>query len=252
MRLFALVCVSAYTILSLVVGGRLIRRGLPARALPELLMGLAYFLAPGLGYPMVVGAAAVPGSALSTWLLGVGHTLIALGCAFFFFFNARVFRGQSALARTFAGACSSVLAIASFEMVHGRVAVGVEYLEMASVRSAMVTMLAVLGIMYSWTAFEGFRHHGLMRKRARVGLGDPVVANRFLLWGCAGSFQVVADCFSALSLYRGADMSSDATSILATSLVGVANSVLLVLIFMPPARYIRWLQRAPGGAFAPA
>ena len=252
MLLFAFVCVSAYTILSLVVGGRLIRRGLPARALPELLMGLAYFSAPGLGYPMVVSGNALKEAACSSELLGAGHFLIALGCTFFFFFNARVFRGQSPLARTFAGACSLVLAIASFEIVRAHAAVGSEYLGLASVRSAMATMLCVLGIMYSWTAFEGYRHHALMRRRARVGLGDPIVANRFLLWAFAGSFQVVADCCSAWSLYRGADMSLDPVSILGTSLVGVANSVLLVLIFMPPARYVRWLTRGPRGALAPA
>ena len=40
-------------------------------------------------------------------------------------------------------------------------------------------------------------------------------------------------------------MTTDPSSVLATSLVGIFNSALLVLIFIPPARYVRWLQREP-------
>jgi hypothetical protein len=122
----------------------------------------------------------------------------------------------------------------------------------ASVRSAMVVLLAVLGIAYGWTAYEGFRHHRLMLRRARVGLGDPVVANRFLLWAFAGSLQVLSDVVSAHALWSGANLVTDLGSVLATAGVGVVNSVLLVLIFLPPARYVRWLQRGPRGALAPA
>jgi hypothetical protein len=43
-------------------------------------------------------------------------------------------------------------------------------------------------------------------------------------------------------------MMTDAAPLLATSLVGVFNTVLLVLIFIPPAWYTRWLMRAPVGA----
>ena len=57
MRNFALVCVGIYTLMSVWVGARLILRGLRNRGVPELLMGMAYFMAPGIGYPLVVVAA---------------------------------------------------------------------------------------------------------------------------------------------------------------------------------------------------
>ena len=40
--------------MSAFVGARLIRRALPTRGVPELLMGVAYLAAPGLGYPLAV------------------------------------------------------------------------------------------------------------------------------------------------------------------------------------------------------
>ena len=246
----ALICVSAYTLMSLFVGGRLILRGLPTRATPELLMGVAYFAAPGLGYPMSVASNAIADRLWSTLVFGLGHALIALGVSVFFFFNSRVFRAASPFAQGFAAACAILFSLSSLEIVRGHNAVGSDFLSLASVRGALVILLFVLGLAYGWTAYEGFRHNGLMRKRARVGLGDPVVANRFLLWGFAGSMQVFADLVSAHALWVGDDMVTNLPSMLATAGVGVVNSVLLVLIFLPPARYVRWLQRGPRGALA--
>jgi len=248
----ALICVSAYTLMSLFVGARLIRRGLPTRAAPELLMGVAYFSAPGLGYPMVVGSSLIGDRLVSTAVFALGECGIVLGVSVFFFFNAVVFRAASPYSRAFASACSVVFSLCALEIVRGHNAVGRDLLGLAPVRTAMMILLAVIGLAYAWTAYEGYRHHRLMRKRARVGLGDPVVANRFLLWGTAGSLQVFANLVSAHALSSGADMMTDQGSMLATAGVGVVNSVLLVLIFMPPARYVRWLQRGPSGALAAA
>ncbi|HTO08304.1 MAG TPA: hypothetical protein VMR86_14755 [Myxococcota bacterium] len=236
--------------MSLFVGARLIRRGLPTRAAPELLMGIAYFAAPGVGYPMVVASNAIADRLLSTLVFALGHSLIALGVSVFFFFNARVFRAGQSAAQAFAAVCSIVFSLAALEIVRGHNAVGSDLLGLASVRSAMVILLFVLGLAYAWTAWEGFRHHRLMLRRARVGLGDAVVANRFLLWGFAGSLQVFANLVSAWALWSGDNMLTNLPSMLATAGVGVVNSVLLVLIFLPPARYVRWLQRDPRGALA--
>ena len=53
---------------------------------------------------------------------------------------------------------------------------------------------------------------------------------------------------AATSLQTGGNMMTDVAPLLATSLVGAFNTVLLVLIFMPPAWYARWLTRDPAGA----
>ena len=246
----ALVCVGIYTLMSAFVGARLVLRAFPARAMPEFLMGVAYLSAPGFGYPLAVIGAALEDRAAGLVMFAVGQAMIALGCSCFFFFNARVFRPRSVLAQGAAAIGAVLFAVAGAEIVRGHMALGEGALGLASVRAASVTMLSVLGLAYSWTAYEGFRHHRMMRRRARVGLGDPVVANRFLLWAVAGSLQMVADAVSAHALRGGADITTDTAAVLATSLVGVVNGVLLVLIFIPPAGYIRWLTRDPQGALA--
>lgn len=246
----ALVCVGIYTLMSAFVGARLVLRAVPTRSVPELLMGVAYLSAPGFGYPLAVIGSGLQDRTSGMVMFGVGQAMIVVGCTCFFFFNARVFRPQSVLAQAAAGVGAILFALSGSEIVRGHMAIGADALGLASVRAASVTMLAVLGLAYAWTAFEGFRHHSLMRRRARFGLGDPVVANRFLLWAFAGSLQVIADSVSAHSLRGGADITTDAASVFATSLVGIVNSGLLVLIFIPPARYTRWLTRAPRGSLA--
>lgn len=247
---FALACVGIYTLMSAFVGARLVRRALPARGMPELLMGFAYLAAPGLGYPLAVGSTRVQDPTIGLAMFVAGQTLIVLGCSCFFFFNARVFRPKSVLAQGAAAIGAVLFALSGTEIARGHIALGADALGLASVRAASVTMLSVLGLAYAWTAYEGFRHHRMMRRREGLGLGDPVVANRFLLWAVAGSLQVVADAVSAYSLHSGGDMTADPASVLATSLVGIVNSGLLVLIFIPPARYARWLMRDRPGALA--
>ncbi len=248
----ALACVGIYTLMSAFVGARLVLRALPARGVPELLMGLAYLAAPGIGYPLAVASTRMQDHTAGLWMFVIGQTMIVLGCSCFFFFNARVFRPKSVLAQAAAALGAVLFALSGSEITRGHIALGADALGLASVRAASVTMLAVLGLAYAWTAYEGFRHHRMMRRRELVGLGDRVVANRFLLWAIAGSLQMIADAVSAYALHNGGDMTADPASIFATSLVGIVNSGLLVLIFIPPARYARWLMRDHQAALAAA
>jgi hypothetical protein len=211
-------------------------------------MGLAYLAAPGSGYPLVVLGPALPDRTLGSIFFAIGETGIVLGVSLFFFFNAKVFRSRSALAYAAAGVGSLLMAVSGVEIIRGQIALGAGSIALASVRSASIVLLIVLGLGYAWTAVEGARHYRLMLRRARFGLGDPLVANRFLLWAIAGSLQVLSAVVAATSLQSGGNMMTDAAPLFATSLVGAFNTALLVLIFIPPAWYTRWLMRAPVGA----
>lgn len=46
-------------------------------------------------------------------------------------------------------------------------------------------MLSVVGTYPLWSATEAFLYHDRMRHRSALGLADPIVANRFLLWAVA-------------------------------------------------------------------
>jgi hypothetical protein len=97
------------------------------------------------------------------------------------------------------------------------------------------------------------RYRGMMKKRQAIGLADPMVANRFLLWGFAGLVSMAWNSISAAYLLAGENIGVHPVPVIATSLGGLACTVLQVLIFMPPAWYARWVTRAPrAGALATA
>ena len=248
MHQLAFLCVGIYSVMSAVVGVRLVRRWFTTHGVPELMMGLAYLAAPGSGYPLVVLGPALPSRTLGSLFFAVGESGIVLGVSLFFFFNAKVFRARSSLAFVAAGVGSLLMAASGLEIIRGQIALGAGSIALASVRTASIVLLIVLGLGYAWTAVEGARQNALMRRRARYGMGDPIVANRFLLWAIAGTLQVLSAIVAAVSLETGGNIMTDTAPLFATSLVGAFNTALLVLIFIPPAWYTRWLTRDPSGA----
>ncbi len=94
---------------------------------------------------------------------------------------------------------------------------------------------------YSWTASESLRYHGLMRRRSAVGLADPVVTNRFLLWGggCAVSTALVLCSVMMLAIGLPPGNPISGLFILASGLV---NTVVWWLSFMPPRPYTDWVR----------
>jgi hypothetical protein len=248
-----LFCLVAYTVASFVVGARLVARSRRSRGLPELLIGLAYATAPGIGYPLVVVGRMLPERSEQLLTVWLGQPLIVFGCSCFLFFNAKVFRPGVAWATLASTLGSIVLAIGGAVAIWGYTST--DDAALATARSSLGTgaMLVVLGAAYAWTAFEGIRYRGMMRRRQAIGLADPMVANRFLLWGFAGLVSMTWNAISAIYLLAGANIGVHPVPVISTSVGGLVCTVLQVLIFMPPAWYARWITRAPrAGALATA
>jgi len=102
-----------------------------------------------------------------------------------------------------------------------------------------------------WGACESFLYYRRMRKRARLGLADPLVANRFLLWGLASVGTLTAVWLTSWPMLL-ADPAAAARygtfDFLATAAVGIATVTVYSLAFLPPAWYRRWLaDEQPAG-----
>jgi hypothetical protein len=248
-----LLCLILYTVASFVVGVRLIARSRRSGGLPELLIGLTYALAPGVGYPLVIIGRMLPDRADQLVTFWIGQPMIVIGCVCFMFFNAKVFRPGAAWATAASTLGSIVLVVGGGVALWGYTST--PDLALSTQRSSLGTgpMLVVLGTAYAWTALEGIRYRGMMRKRQAIGLADPMVANRFLLWGIAGLVSMAWNGISAAYLLAGQNIGVHPVPVIATSLGGLVCTVLQVLIFMPPAWYARWITREPrAGALAAA
>ncbi|MBW2233217.1 MAG: hypothetical protein JRH17_22765 [Deltaproteobacteria bacterium] len=95
-----------------------------------------------------------------------------------------------------------------------------------------------------WSGYEAFRFHGLMQKRLHLGLADPLVTNRFLLWGIA---QVAA--LTGLSM-RVLDAHGVLTEIAAVMMpaAGLGAAIAYWVTFFPPEAYRRRFAAALGEA----
>jgi hypothetical protein len=100
---------------------------------------------------------------------------------------------------------------------------------------------AVIGSYPMWAAFEAFRYHALMRKRRAIGLADPVVVNRFLLWGVASLFSVAAIWTISLPAILGLPLEEQQriapVSMSVTAVWGIGAISAYWLTFFPPAWY---------------
>ena len=98
---------------------------------------------------------------------------------------------------------------------------------------------------FGWIGAEAFIQYHSGRRRVRVGLLEPVVCNRFLLWMIVGILQLSA---FLISLVQYAEF--EATGVWSTWADATLGSLEFVtigaiwMVFFPPARYCRWINRA--------
>jgi hypothetical protein len=244
-------------VLCLMVGARLLRGGFGRQRSPELALAI-YFLASaflstvcqGLVYGGLVDPSLALPDRTGRFVLGLGVLGMALGGAAVCVFTWLTFRRDSGWARL-AAVAGSLLAIGgwTFEALHEGFAVSLHpgpghWAAWAGRTGPMV-----------WVGVETFRYWAVLRRRLRFGLAEPVVVNRFLLWGIwsAATFVNLAADLIARVLYM---MLAGTTTELVmevvtpvvigtmsvTMVLGVVSAITLFLTFFPTAAYRRWLE----------
>ncbi len=99
---------------------------------------------------------------------------------------------------------------------------------------------------FVWFAVESLRAYSRSRLQLRIGLGDPILSNRFLLIGLYGTLAASTYPFY-LWMYivyeRHGTWSDSLTAI--TGIVEVISLVALWTSFAAPAFYRRWIEKTP-------
>jgi len=231
---------------SLAIGVRLVALAARTGRRPELLIGIGIL---GIG-PTAMGsmmaaaalAGAAPGPARG--LTGLAFVAISVGATAACVFNWRVFRPEHPSARIFVGATAGLfaLAIAAEGMTTG-------FADPLRPGAAGLFVSALCAANLLWGAGESLRYWLLMRRRLRLGLADPLVTNRFLLWGIGIGAAGVGSVISlAAQLATGDAMAELPALMLSNSLHGFTSAVLMWVAFVPPAAWKRFVvegHRAP-------
>lgn len=237
---------------------RLLLLAFRTRQSPELWAGL-FFLGVAVGIPLrLVGARIAATDAARALIFNeVGHVAFATGACALYLFVGRVFHpsGRRAGLAVIAGITTIVATTAVlFALGHAN--------QERSLSVLLVNLSRVAPIL--WAFVESARYHRLMRRRAALGLGDPVVANRFLLWsiwtGALGLIPGLAALLRGLNHFalviglevgKAEALQQSAVTVLGAFLALAAPFAIaaLWLSFFPPSRYLR---RLAGEAHAQA
>lgn len=241
--LVLLLSTAAYVGVGIAVGIRLTRLALRTRGFPERMLGIACLAGPGLLAPCMVVVHAVPHPELVVRIAAfLGQLGYALFCSVMVLFTWRCFRPDAAWARWLARATIAAVAFAAAVGIARALgaAAAPELKDMNHWAFRLTGFASLVGQL--WTGLESFAYYGRMRKRRALGLADPVVTNRFLLWGLVSLCALVAAGVPLLVGMLGGDSFNDVPTRLAGAAATIVGSVCLQLAFLPPQSYVSWLK----------
>lgn len=229
-----------------IVGGRLLLLARRTRQLPELALGLDFLLIGGLGYPLAIAADQLVGASLL--VAGVlayvaSLTVSHLGMLGHSIFTRVVFRPRERWAAALVGACALAVVVGLALGIH----VGVGWLErgVTSPSERMggtLFLMAVSTAICAWSAAEAFAYHAKLRRRLSLGLAEPVVVNRFLLFGIHSTSTTIGCLVNAWFALTSPLSVLDPTALSIAGLCGGLGAVAVILGFMPPAWYVRMID----------
>jgi len=234
----------AFVVVGATVGLRLLLLGRRTRGLPELVLGagltgVCFVTLPALvlTVPLAVGPLAFQKA-----LFAIGLVPLGLFVASFHLFTWSVFRRSSRVA----GGLAIALALLSIGDV-----IGLVWARHAHwggevephIRPWSVGLMALFTAGFVWTGLESTGFWLKMRRRARLGLADPVVANRFLLWGLAALVAIACMAIVASAKASGVEVVVNPGTRLVMAAAGVVVSGCWYLAFVPPKRYLERLCR---------
>ena len=246
-----------YLMVVFTLGVRLMRRAVRTHQLPESLLATHFLLCAGLGYLLSVSAlsaARQPGLVppqLVTATIAAAHASSCVGVFAAICFNYLVFRRDEAWAR-------ALVVLAAVAMSVGYVGYGWTG-GFQDGRFHGVWFWLFYGTFAwgaAWVMLEPLRYHRVMRRRQQLGLAEPLVVNRFLLWGVGSvcRFLMVLGGWFASAFYP-----EDPTELLppvatvalvVIAIVGLGLSVSYYLTFFPPRAYERLVDRRSRAAGA--
>jgi hypothetical protein len=157
-------------------GVRLLLLASKTRQAPEFWCGL-YFVGASIGISLRVLGSSLQWTdpALAGRLNSIGHIALASGTIAMAIFTQRVFHPKSTGVKLFAGLTIATIVVTTCHTIFGGyVAIENSY--------SIVAANAARVVPTAWAFFESIRYWRAMERRTALGLSDPVVTNRFLLW----------------------------------------------------------------------
>ena len=233
----------AFTLACLLIGARLLLLAARTRHLPELLVGSALFLMAGVGYPLSAVARQTPGLAPETRaVLGcLGALFVVIGVVSNTAFIWLLFRRAVAWARALLAAVTAIgVALFAAESLAGSWTTGASFFWPWIPITIMLSM--------GWGFVECARYHGLLRRRLRIDLADPVVTDRFRLYAAATLLGFTTNAVGWIFWWLRLEMLTDPVGAPLLGVLGAGSAIFMWLAFLPPQAYLARVRAHAAGA----
>jgi hypothetical protein len=94
-----------------------------------------------------------------------------------------------------------------------------------------------------WIAIEGLQNYRKARQRLRLGLCEPLVCNRYLLWGLSGAIWILYD-LALIAQYIDFELTQlwSPTLDILVSFLGASAVAVIWFVFFPPTFYRNWID----------
>jgi hypothetical protein len=225
------------------VGFRLVRLWQRTGELPELSLG-AGLLIVSCSMPLCA-AGRIPGLAMEMTgraCFALGMVAVWVGMSLMVFFTYWVFRRGSSWGRV-------LLATLAVGLGCGVVYMSIQNFAGDSIEAikpmmlpGTLTVMGTILMCFFWGGTESFRYWRALSRQQALGLADPVVTNRFLLWGIASVTSsalilVIAGCaISGMTIMR------EPVPLAMLAGAGCIMSATWYLTFFAPERYLGWVR----------
>jgi hypothetical protein len=233
--IFLLVCAA--------VGIRLFALAHRTRQRPELLLGIGFvgvFL--GVLALALSGLGRLPSGEIRLGFAGVGFASMWLATVGFLGFTWQTFRTHSKWAGVFVGFWGLCLGLLWAGAFHALATAAPESGSSESVRSWVVGARLMVAAAGAWTATEAYLQHSMECRRLAIGLGDCLIANRFVLWALCGFFICLNNSVSALLQSQGIGPMNSTLGAAMLTVGGLTQAVVMTLGLMPPSAYLRFIE----------
>jgi len=213
------------------VGLRLAALGVQRRSAPEFMLGSAVaLLQPGTALLSYALQDSMPG------LIPFSLACVTAGTVAMAAFAQRTFRARVGWARAVLLSLAALLLYGHLLQLPLLLASGEPHL----------AYLASRVLLLGWAAYEALRHRALYARRARLGMVNPVIANRFLLFGVWTSSMALNSALTILIVSLDLRYGLLDWRVWVFGMARAISLVLLTsmwLIFFPPRGYLHWIER---------
>jgi hypothetical protein len=222
------------------------------RQAPELFVGIGFLSIAGLGYPLMAASGVSGASAadVNLFVLAAGLVAVGAGVVSLQVFTWRAFRPDARWAWGIVAASGLVALAVCWGGSRAIAQAPADLAPVAVSREWWLVLRGLFEVWYLWTAIEGLREWRQARKRMTLGLSDPLVVDRFFLWGAMGLFLSLNGAVASWLEWNGASPLHDLSAALTLALNGGVAGALIGLIFLPPQAYRDWVRRRAGAVAA--